>query len=886
MKKPQFIQIIPPIAGKNISVPPQTINDLASPDLLNVRFSYGQLQSRSGFKGKYFGCGSHPVSIDVVFNADGLSQVIAAFCLDGVYKQISSTTIMTPIQAAIEITAGADTNSNTVIDNISGWTSGYTIDDVIIGSLIWDAAGDIPAGTVVTAVDSGSGEITISQAATGSSSTTINVASTKALSTGNSDNFSIDVGEGTYDSRIMNGGVAFPLSGYGAVLAFTNAVDGVFVVFVGDSSPHSGIVICEQIYDLSTVGLLGANCVTFFDNRLIVGGTSNSSSELLWSASSVFNDFSSAGSGSILLGEGIDWIQTMRKMGEFLIVYKERSIYIGQRSGKVDPAITFAPAPGQGIGLSAPETIGDLGEEHIFLGWDNIYTISVNGITAIGDSIRDELFGVYGDNGIVPAYLKRCIGTIVEEFSEYWLMIPTGKIPEVTNLLSRPMMDFIKIVNMDITNGSTTVTNIDQGEINYIKIGDTIKHSQITGGSALVMGLPHISSTISANSLEMNKQATDTISDTTGTVGNDDVWAIAADGDGTFATVVGSGSLGGIYQKIYFSSGTFVTLFSTLIDIGTTGNREISLLIWIKGSVSFTVTVSESNAASVSLGVDHVLSSSIDSTSFIPIAFSFTCTDATCRKLRILVKNTTSGEDLCIDGVQLCDITSIPSEFRYILGGYEIPGYKSHQGIVSPIPFFISSIGPWILDTLWIYNYQTNSWACWRMPLTGFGYDSALTSYTIADLTGTVEEQLWRFDDKLLEALSPTNLIGGMDGQIYEISSAYQRDYEGFNNSAILAYWQSKDFDLGNPELDKTFSRLVIRHEISHPATAVTVSISTNSGITWQDQVITIRQGYTETYADFFVTGSQGRFKVQTEGVLKITGFILKVIQRGETNAY
>jgi hypothetical protein len=883
----EFVQIRPATLGKNIAAPPRVIDQRSSPDLMNVRFSYGQLQSRAGFKGKYFGCASHPLSISSIYTFDGSSQVIAAFCLSEVNKQIPSTNIMTPIQAGVEITASADTNTSTTIDNISGWTPGYDINDVIVGSLIWDAAGDIPASTTVVGVDHTAGTITLSQAATGSHSTTISVAGNKPFTTSNSDNFSIDIGEGTYTSRIFNGGTIFPSTGYGAITAFSNGVDGVFVAFIGDSAPHSGILVCGKIYDSLGVGLVGAKAVCFFDNRLIVGGTSNSSSEILWSGVSAFDDFSSVGSGSLILGDSIDWIQAIRTMGEFLIVYKERSIYIGQKSGKVDPAVVFSLALGQGVGIAAPETIGDLGGEHIFLGHDNVYVFSDKGITPIGDPVIDEILGTYGDRGIIPAHIKRCVGGIVEEFKEYWLLVPTGKFPEVTNLLARPMMDFIKVLNADFTNGSSTLTNIDQGEINYVKLGDTIIHTSIAGGSAKIIGIPHTSSTVAANSIEMNELATATHVNHGIIAGNTDNWAAVGDSNYSWSTIVGGGNLGGIYQSISFTLGTYVVLYTdTLVDIGTTGNRYISVICFVNGNVSGKLEVGEFSAAGAYLNQVHSVDFVSASTSFSLVTLSFTCVDITCRKLKILIYNETINENMGIDGVQVCDLTSVPQEFIYNYNGYGIPGYKGAFGELYPIPFFVGTIGPWILDTAWVYNYQLNSWSCWRLPVTGFGYDTISSSFSIADLTGTVKEQLWRYDDKRLDDLSPSNLIGSCDGQIYEMSTAYSRDYEGYFNEAIITYWQSKDFDLGKPELDKTVSRLIINHEVSHPNTSITVSISTDSGVSWLDQTIVIRQGYTETYADFFVTGPQFRFKVQTTGVLKITGFVVKVITRGETNAY
>ena len=172
--------------------------------------------------------------------------------------------------------------------------------------------------------------------------------------------------------------------------------------------------------------------------------------------------------------------------------------------------------------------------------------------------------------------------------------------------------------------------------------------------------------------------------------------------------------------------------------------------------------------------------------------------------------------------------------------------------------------------------------------MAGFGYDSLSSSLTIADLEGMIADITWRYDDTALSRFSPTNLMAPVDGQVYEISRAYAKDYMGTPSSSFVScYWESKDFDMGHPDLDETFSRLTIFHETSHYPAELTVGFSTDSGAVWQEQVINIRTGFTESYADFFVTGTQGRFRVKSDGAgIRLSGFAVKVVPRGESNAY
>jgi hypothetical protein len=240
-----------------------------------------------------------------------------------------------------------------------------------------------------------------------------------------------------------------------------------------------------------------------------------------------------------------------------------------------------------------------------------------------------------------------------------------------------------------------------------------------------------------------------------------------------------------------------------------------------------------------------------------------------------------------VDAVQLIDITNVGERFLLGSAGQRTVGFLDGNGDASLIPFIIDQIGPWMPDTVWVYNYTEDCWSCWRLPMTGFGYDSTSNIVTIGELIGTIGEQTWRFDEKRSDVFAPTNLIAQQDGQIYEISRAYLFDNEGLLNRQFPLFWESKDFDLDRPALDKTFSRLTIFHDVSHPAAQVTVGVSTDSGITWEEQTITIRQGFTTTMVDFFVTGNQLRFRVRNAAPgFEFSGFAVKIVPRGEVNAY
>jgi len=898
-----FFRIRPANGGLNYSLPPQSIDMKQSPNLMNVRFSRNQISKRAGFKGKYFGSMEPILWIDVVYSSGGTTLV--GFTDRTFYKQ-----------------------------NV----------DILSAMNVWNGAG--------TATPFGNFSMDPT-----------------------ADLWQVDVGEGKFDftGRDANGGAPYPTGSqkYADLMFVINPADGLFVVL--DSSVG---VEAEWIGNLTNGPSTGI-AVAVYDNRLVVGGPDDDPTVISWSAQGTLSDWVSAGTGYTVIGDGPDWIQTLKKMGEYLIVYKERSIYIGRKSMVTDPAILFDPAPGQGIGLAAPNSVGDLGEEHIFLGWDDVYVFSLKGIDAVGSRIKDELF--YGENGILPEYIQLCTGIIAEEFDEYWLFVPSGKIPEANNVLTNGTL--LDLDSDDMPDNWRTDQLIDRGDCesttppaltpettnvltnctfaqssaqkysgtySYLftktvaagtegtaslqaNEGTTDMHGLVAGKTYTFMARVYIpSGGILGSEVKLEVSDYDGAWDTTIQVASDtyDSWQLVqvvrtiratatgviiritadsaaddtetfyvddirvAEGDGTISKKSG-GNFGGTYWDLTFTTGTYTLIQSSKYDftIGITGDI-LSFLVWLKSDKATTARLTIRTWDSGETAFEDKYVDIAITTSWAPYIFSASITDLDAQKVQAIIESLTANATLSIDAVQLVDMTldDIDSTFIYEdpITHYKAPGYIGPNGDVTLIPYIIKNVGPWVTDTVWVYNYEDDAWSAWRIPITGFGYDSMINITRIADLVGLVDEQTWRFDEKLLEALAPTNLIAQPDGQIYEASKLYATDWEGLLNTPVLFFWESKDFDLGNPSVDKTLSRLTIFHESSHPPTVITVGVSTDSAATdWVEQDVTIATGNVQTYADFFVTGSQIRFRVKaTTGDVHITGFAVKIIPRGESNAY
>ena len=642
-----------------------------------------------------------------------------------------------------------------------------------------------------------------------------------------STNISVDVGEGKYDFVTAFSGAVYPAADkYGDIMAMCNGTsDGIIIIaYTGEADP-----VEAEICTAAGAPTLG-RVVVIFDNRLVVLGTEDSNSEARWTEQGRFDHWDPGtypSAGSYLLGDSPDWIQAARRLGEYLIVYKERSMYIGHRSFIADPAIIFTPAPGQGIGLAGPMTVGDLGEEHIFLGWDDVYTFSLKTMEPVGTRIKQELF--YGPNGILPQYLSNCTGVVAEEFDEYWLFVPTGKWP-----------------------GGADDAAISNLIVNPILIDDAADDEP-------------------------------------------DDWTVDTKVSGTAAI-----STGGLFGNSLFELAdpedegvNFLQTYDFTALQGT--GIELTMRIWLipvaghaVDGCKFKVDLVETDGADGD-GTTHTFNFTYAATVYdieTHEDMSFVSEDADFEKLRVVI-TLDNDTEIHFDAVHLLNITNVDSSYLTTNGTAKVLGYLDGSLEVQEIPFIVDSIGKWLPDTVWVFNYEENAWSAWRMPMTGFGYDSLANIISIAELTGLVSEQGWRFGERRSDKLAPTNLIGECDGNVYEVSELSARDWGGVLNTSFLAYWQSKDINLNVPGIDKTFSRVILYHETSHSPMTVTVGISLDSSLTWTEIDVTIRVGRTSTFADFFVTGPQARFQVKcVPPGFVINGFAVKILPRGEANDY
>jgi len=158
-----------------------------------------------------------------------------------------------------------------------------------------------------------------------------------------------------------------------------------------------------------------------FADRLFLGFTEESGSKpmrIKWSVSGDITDWTGTGSGYYDLLDSSDWITGLQVMGGSMVIFKEESIYVANRTGIPQPAVRVNSWV-DGVGCYSPRSILNIGDEILFMSLDPvIYSLSKAGIKPISDLIAQFLLE-YAN----PTYLERSFAIDNSLYSEYWLFI-------------------------------------------------------------------------------------------------------------------------------------------------------------------------------------------------------------------------------------------------------------------------------------------------------------------------------------------------------------------------------------------------------------------------------------------------------------------------------
>ncbi len=148
-------------------------------------------------------------------------------------------------------------------------------------------------------------------------------------------------------------------------------------------------------------------CIEYAD-RLVLADLFVSGSRQMytikWCISGDPTDWTGIGSGSADLGDTSDFITGLGKVGANLVVYKQDSVIIGNRTGAPSAPIAFTRQK-KGIGTPAPYSIVHAHGTNFFIGRSDFFLMNGDTPQPIGRAIRDKFFDM-----TTPTELKRCYG--------------------------------------------------------------------------------------------------------------------------------------------------------------------------------------------------------------------------------------------------------------------------------------------------------------------------------------------------------------------------------------------------------------------------------------------------------------------------------------------
>jgi len=396
-KRRQYHKIYAPTAGLIYDVPSTMIAETNTPNCNEVVLREGKVSKSRGTS--YFAqTNTYPLNgtvmhLDQYYKSDGSERLVCHTTRD-VYVYNTVTNRYNYLTLRHTTGTVSVTNGSAVVTGTgTGWvTAGIKGGDKFgVGNTNPDA---ITVWYTVQSVDSET-QITLTTAYAQSSASGQPYVIRK-LYTGDEDN--------SFSSEIMND-----------LYIFCNYADNI----------HKWDMTSGSVALLGGASNYKAKKVLKFGERLclfhtVEGGTVYPQ-RVRWSVVANPENWSGAGSGytDLITVLGVDFLQSAEKLGNYVVVYGERTIALMEYKAEVDEPYLFNTRL-SGTGLAAPRALVNLGEEHIFLGWDDIYSYSGGrNVERIGKGIKEELFRL-----INPEYIHRSFMVYVEEKEEIRLFVP------------------------------------------------------------------------------------------------------------------------------------------------------------------------------------------------------------------------------------------------------------------------------------------------------------------------------------------------------------------------------------------------------------------------------------------------------------------------------
>jgi hypothetical protein len=155
-------------------------------------------------------------------------------------------------------------------------------------------------------------------------------------------------------------------------------------------------------YDGSTFGIYDTDvtyipgCVVFFADRLWIGNTIESGlyykQRIRWSSATDHTTFGASDYYDLPYGPGE--LVRLLPLGPLLIAYFKDAIFIGQQTNNPNLPYAFpTKVDTGGIGLVGPRAVTSAPNGHYFVGQDDVYFLSNNGLKAMDCPVKEEMIG-------------------------------------------------------------------------------------------------------------------------------------------------------------------------------------------------------------------------------------------------------------------------------------------------------------------------------------------------------------------------------------------------------------------------------------------------------------------------------------------------------------
>jgi hypothetical protein len=430
-------------------------------------------------------------------------------------------------------------------------------------------------------------------------------------------------------------------------------------------------------------------CASYIDRLFLAYVTENPagtthSTRVRWSKNGDFaaeDGFTALGSGAVDLTEVPGAITGIKTLGDDLIIYFTEGIMRGSRTGNFTNPVSYASAPGDGVGCIAPRTLQTLPDgRHIFLGTDfNVYQYDGDTVSAIGDSIQRQLQEV-----VRGTSLNQCHAVVHSRESQYWLFavtIPNTTYPQTAyiydwttkawflrQVASSELVDFTADTGVEISAGASfgreTTLTIDNLPGDIDGLSGSIDSLSGTGEpERIVFGYRVKPQTNSVTKWALEGSFTDLRK--SGARATE--WKSPAQGDGASSRWV-AGTTGNIVS----SSATNISLVdSHAIDFFTAG-AWAGLLATGLGAFDFGFTNDDIPAIIDDIdGLEIKIEGHVASGTTADRNLTYTlCSDATAAA-RTQLPGTSTGSSVLGSGASTDDIDTIGSEtFKWGLGTF------------------------------------------------------------------------------------------------------------------------------------------------------------------------------------------------------------------------